>query len=243
MNRKEIPQYILTRISRAVEIQKKEGFSGIKKRIQEHFLQVHLIVLSLNSDAVAPPPRLEVVPQNSRKSGVSDRLEFLQVTIQDQNELEELTQIDEWKISKSESLSRLEDGWRCYVAINQGRIVASAWIRLGKNFYDDYLKREFVLGTDESYLWRVFTIPDYRGKGVQFGLLQHIVHNLINKDGVKNILVIVRGNNKAMIRTLTGIGFVTAGRLGFYELFQVRMQYMTGNTFKHTKKRCYVVYR
>ena len=76
-------------------------------------LQSHWIVLSHKYRAGVLPPICEA------------ELEFREITARDNDELDELTAVDVWKVPKSVALRKLKQRHHVYIAKYKGRIVAS----------------------------------------------------------------------------------------------------------------------
>jgi len=58
-------------------------------------------------------------------------IEIREIKDNDVDAIDELTEIDEWKIARSVTIENLQSEWCCYVGIYQDKIVASVWVFLG----------------------------------------------------------------------------------------------------------------
>jgi len=240
-------------VSRSLNVLRSEGFSGIYRRIKERirskckWSQLHAFVVSSQpgqvSNPSAFPTRLDpgIVRASERAQEFPSSLEFKQLTLLDIDEIEELTGIDHWRIPKSETLEKLQDGWHCYVAKYQGRIVANCWTTSGPELYESSLQRSFTLAENEFYGWRAFCVPAFRGRGVLAWLDSRITDHRAMTEGAKSHIGWVRVDNKAMLRSLFMTRRSIVGRLGFIEAFGIRLHYLWGRrALRATRKRFFI---
>mgnify|MGYP005848572339 FL=1 len=169
-------------------------------------------------------------------------LEIKEITTADQDEIDELTKIDEWNTSKLLTLRKLEEGWHVYIAKDQGRIVASQTVIINNEFEDPAFGRKFKLASNEAYYWRSFCMLAFRGKGIFPVLGRHCLTEVAQKYGRNNGLTVVSPSNKSMRRAMSKFGFKTqVGSVGFIEIFAFRLQYLWGRkAFKETRKRFFI---
>jgi GNAT superfamily N-acetyltransferase len=207
-----------------------DGFVEFVRRIKDHVyrkphqLHSYIMVYKNGSGASAPVPKIE--------------LEIKEITAFDIDEIDELTDSDEWKISKQVTLKHLEEGWHCYIAKQKGQIVAINWIILLESFEEFYFKRQFNLSPNEAYHFRGWSIPQFRGKGVMPFLLRNNCDETALKYGKTRTYGWVNVYNYSQLRCLAKAGWTRAGRAGFIEIFGIRFHYLWGReAFKETKKR------
>jgi hypothetical protein len=240
-----------TLAKRMFNVLKTEGIKGFSKRIEgrlrSKWSRYHALVFSQQfasvSGALEFPARLDpaIVLMLERCQRLLSSLTFKQVTESDDGEIDELTAIDPWGHSRKGIIEDLQEGWYCYVAKAGSRIVASSWTKAGPEFYEPLLRRSFTLAGDEVYTWRTFCVPDWRSRGVVPMLTKWIVNHLASTEGVKKYIGCVRVNNVGQIHTLAQMGWSVVGRLGFIEIFGVRLHYVRGQrAFSATKKRFFI---
>jgi hypothetical protein len=237
-----------TFVGRVLNVFGTEGIKGISKRIKNRlrWSEIHLLVYrycGTDSALSAFPTGVDplVVRAQERAQRFLNSLEFKQLTAADIGELDELSEIDPWKIPKSVTLEKLQDGWNCYVAKHKDRIIANTWTKSGPGFYEPFLKRSFTLADDEAYGWRGFCVPDFRGRGVLPWLSKSSYDHLALTAGVRSTFGLVRVNNPAMWRSLLQDGGSLVGRAGFIEVFGLRLHYLWGkHAFSLTKKRIFI---
>ena len=221
-------------VKRAITILKKDGPRGLIKRIKARLylkpLQYHFYVFEHRGNPNPPIP----ISENG--------LEIKEITAIDNDEIDELTEIDEWKTSKLLTLKKLEEGWHVYIAKHEGRIVASQTVVTQDRFNDPAIMREFDLASDEAYYWRSFCIPAFRGRGIfpMFG--RYYLTDVARRYGRSHGLIVVGQTNKSMQRACSKYGFKKrVGRIGFIEIFGIRFHYLWGReAFKETRRRFFI---
>jgi GNAT superfamily N-acetyltransferase len=224
---------VCSTLKTSMKVLREEGVGGVRARFSERkrhqFRQIHLFVYGYKSGrGLEPQAKLD--------------LEIKRITLDDNDDIDELTKIDEWKIPRFVTVEKLEEGWLCYAAKHNGRIVASGWTILNDRFEDAVMKRTFSLGPDEVYYWRVYCIPEFRGKGAIPYLLQKTSQDLARNYGKTSVLVLSLTNNKRILNVYKKIGWERIGRAGFIDLLGFRFNYLWGrDAFKETSKRCFMV--
>lgn len=231
-------------LKRALKVFRTEGLLGIvqrlKDRVRGHFSQIHLLVLASSSDSLPDVLARQDKRAQAMQRALATPLEFKQLLITDEQQIDELTEIDPWKIPKSVTIEKLGEGWLCFAAKRGDRILASAWIVVNREFKDDFIDRYFTLGTGEAYYWRGFCVPDSRGRGIVPRIFFHTLEHVKREYGKTHHLTLVRSTNLTMQHTLTKIGWRVVGRAGFVQIFGVRLHYLWGReAFKETKKRVF----
>ena len=228
-----------------VAVLRSEGVPGLARRLRGRLVPLYSDLLVLGRHSSSTPPAQQQQPSahsvQARARQMAERflqrLEFRRIDLTDTNELEELTQIDPWKLSR-EDTQRLREGWRCYVVKHEGRMVASGWITANPEFYDSFLQRTLRLAPDEVYHWRNFCIPAYRGRGILPWLSDSIVAEVTATLGPKSHIGLVRPANEAMRGSLGAAGWVVVGHVGFAEMWGVRLHYVRGrDAFRAMRRR------
>jgi hypothetical protein len=222
--------YLLKRVNGVL---KDEGVSGLLARVSRRAgltpFAVHLYVFGLENcrNAVIKEPKVEI--------------EFGEIRDVDSDAIDELTEIDEWRIPRSVTMRNLEEGWRCYVGRHAGRIVASVWTFLGREFEDGYLKRRFTLAAEEAYFYRCFCVPGFRGLGILPYVWAYTCRNVLPRLGKTVAVTFTRRENKAMFRGYQKMGWYPLGRLGMVEVFGIRVNYLWGpRALKETEGRFFI---
>ena len=238
-----------TLVKRMFKVLKTEGIKGFSRRIEgrlrskwsRHYFFVFSQEFASVSDALEFPAQLDpaIVRMFERCQRVLSSVTFKQVKESDGGEIDELVAIDPWKLSKKGIIEKLQEGWCCYIAEFGSRIVAFEWTKAGPEFYEPFFRRSFTLAADEVYDWRTFCVPDWRSRGVVPILIKWIVNHQALTEGVKKRTGWVRIDNVGQIHNLEQMGYSAVGRLGFIEIFGVRLLcYIRGQrAFSATKKR------
>jgi GNAT superfamily N-acetyltransferase len=205
------------------------------KRALEHLrrkpVQSHWIVLSHKYRPGVLPPIGKV------------ELEFKEITSSDNNEIDELTAIDEWKVPKPVTLRKLKQGHHVYIAKYKGRIVASQTLIMRDRFQDPVLMREFTMASNEAFWLRAFCIPEFRGRGIFPVLARYCLGDAAVTYDRGNGLALARINNRNVLRSVVPKieGTFKIGHAGFIEIFGIRFHYLWGReAFKETKRRFFI---
>lgn len=205
---------------RAKAIVEAEGVAGLGKRIIGRLRRKPLhpcgFILSLPVDHLVrmPTPAIEV--------------EVDEIKASDEDALEALTRVDEWRTPKTHLLNRLQGGHRFYAVKHQGQIIGGVWLQ-DTEFSSDYLQRKFQLAKDEIYLYNAFVTPAFRGKGIIPYLVAKCAHDVkANSLHVTRLVALIYVTNKASLRVAAKIGARRVGRVGFLEILGIRLHYILG---------------
>ena len=207
-------------VQRARVILKAEGVTGLCKRIKGRLrrkplhLCGYIVALRLDCPIRVPPPAIDV--------------EIDEVEATDEDALEVLTQIDEWRSPKTHLLNRLQQGHRFYAVRYKGQIVGGLWCQ-DTEFDSDYLRRKFQLAVDEIYFYNAFVTPAFRGKGIVPYLVAECARRIkAHSPYIMRIVALIYVTNKASLRAAAKVGATRIGRVGFIELFGIRLHYILG---------------
>ena len=231
---------------RVLNVYKTDGFKGalirIKDRLRSKVSIFHVFAVEFECSSISDPSTdPSVVREVERDRLFLSNLAFRELTLADIADIEELTDIDPWNIPTSVTLEWLQDGWHCYVAKYQGRIVDTSTAVLGPEFVEPHLRRSLTLADDEVYRMRGFCVPAFRGRGVHPWLSKTIVNHLALTAGIKKHVGWVRIDNKSQMRSLLRTGWTVVGRIGFIEVLGVRFHYIWGRkAFRATRKRFFI---
>jgi len=217
-------------LKRIVSIFKQKDLTAtartVMKQLKRGFGQAHLYVMGHDIVRDNPIPVTDI------------DLEFKQITVHDDDDIDELIAIDEWEISKPDTLKMFQKGQLCYAAKHQGHIISYVWVVIGEKFEDYYLRRELKQAPHEAYHWRSMTLPAFRGRGVMQYMNTRIDIELTQRFGKTYGLGWVRTNNKSMLRSVGKIGYKPVGRMGFFQILGIRFHYLWGrHAFERTRPR------
>ena len=115
---------------------------------------------------------------------------------------------------------RVRNGDRCFIARHLGQVIFVFWIAFGK-CYSYLFDREYELGLDECYGYSAYTLPEFRGKGIQPAATCQI-NKLLNDWGYKWTYIFVEPRNEAALRMPRKLGYEKIGSTGYIELFGIR---------------------
>jgi hypothetical protein len=220
-------------LDRVRTILRAEGAAGVMKRIFNRFKRngitnLYVVGASDLKDTLKVP---QPIPD----------LEIREITETDNSDIEVVAKFGFYVHSKADVLQRFADGQRCWGAKYKNQVVACYWVQTG-GFYDHYLKRRFELADDEEYHLGAFTLPEFRGKGINPYFHSQSTLARAQANPQLRVLICIRGNNKASLQSVRKQGYRIVGRLGFIEVFGIiRFQYLFGrDAFPKTTKRCFI---
>lgn len=206
---------------RAGAILKTEGIAGLGERVTGRLkrrplhLRAYIVSLHLDRPIRSPRPMVEV--------------EIDEVKATDEEALEVLAQIDEWRISKADLLRCLVGGRRCYVAKHAGQIVSSEWYILDGGLDSLFLGRRFQFAANEVFAYNAYTIPAFRGKGILPYLQAESARVVAAHNPHKTcVLALINVRNKASLRAFAKVGFTRVGQVGLMEVMGIRFHYILG---------------
>jgi GNAT superfamily N-acetyltransferase len=93
---------------------------------------------------------------------------------------------------------RLKNGDVCFIAEKEADIVHYEWICF--NEHETGLQRKIRVGPNSAYLYDTYTVPKYRGKGINPAVYTNVV-NYLSQRGIKEIYFIILSNNYISLRT------------------------------------------
>jgi len=204
---------------RALSIMSSEGIAGLMRRLSERLRRrpqfINLYVLKLDYKDVAKllPPTMD--------------LEITEVVETDDRETEALAGFGFYGQSKRQILQFLAERQRCYVAKHDNRVVSCYWRATGE-YYDYSLKRRLYLADNEEYLLGFFTLAEFRGQGIFPYLLESSSAERTRNCANLQAVIFVRVDNQASLRSSHKLGFKIVGRVGFIEIFGIRLHFLLG---------------
>ncbi len=209
------------------------GSQGIRNRFGRTFGSTRLLIARTTAERVAE--LYKSGPYAAVDSSIRG-VEFVEISVEDEREIEEITSLDPWKIPKDSTVRMLSEGHKLFAAKFDGRVVASSTACVGPSWYDEYLRRTFTLSADEAYHSRCFSVAELRGKGLMVGLLAFSILIAAKRYSRPVATLFVRTNNDSMIHTIAKVGFETAGYCGYVDFFDMRLHYLFGHCLPSTKK-------
>ncbi len=128
----------------------------------------------------------------------------------------------------------------CCVARHRGAVVFVSWIGL-KTGYSYHLPRTFELAEGEAFLYGAYTLPDYRGRGLQPACAARRLRWL-HGEGYTRALALIDPKNPAAMRMPQKLNFDRVGASGYYEIFGLRWYYhFDGGAFSALRRRHYLL--
>ena len=134
---------------------------------------------------------------------------------------------------------RLRRGDGCIVAKHGGRVVYVVWVAF-KKYYSHLLDREYELANDEIFTYGAYTVPEFRGKGIQPTVACRMYGGM--KDtGYKRLLAFIDPKNPSAMSIIDKYGYERVGMSGYVEIFGIRWHFhWDGGAFSTLAKRHYL---
>lgn len=115
---------------------------------------------------------------------------------------------------------RLTAGDLCFIGENNGDIVHYEWICFNEIF-PSFLERNIRVRPNSAYVYKGYTVPKYRSKGISSAVLTNAA-NYLFQNGIKEMYVIIAPDNYPALRTWQKIGSRKLGEVTFIKLFNSR---------------------
>lgn len=103
--------------------------------------------------------------------------------------------------------------------IKSGKCLSYAWIG-----HQGYNQRHYKLRNTDAFLFKVATMPEYKGKGY-CGKLIDAIADIVSNSGTKEILLAVMNDNASAIRAYEKNGFEVIGKRKFIRLLRYNIPY------------------
>ncbi len=112
-------------------------------------------------------------------------------------------------------------GHECFAACRD-QIIGYVWVNYD-SIYDDKLL-DINLSAGQAYLYKAFTLPEYRGRGIYPELLQRVCR-ILKERGVHTILIATSIENRSSFRGIQKAGFERLGTVFYVKMgpFQKRI--------------------
>jgi ribosomal protein S18 acetylase RimI-like enzyme len=218
---------------RIVEINSIEGKHGIWSRINRRLkrkliLFSHAYVLSVHIKDI--PINLPMDPD----------LQIREISLSDIGEINAIAKYGFYGRSSDDIKQYLTENQRCFIAQYKGQVASCCW-SLRNNFYDYRNYRHFNLANNEIYILGLFTLPEFRGRGIQPLLLSNSLLTQFQDKNDMCAVLFIDIHNKSSVHAVNKIGFTRNGRVGFIDILGIRLHYLFGkNILLKTKPRVYL---
>jgi len=128
------------------------------------------------------------------------------------SDLHLLDALKECAYHRHNAISRLNNGERWFIGTetSSGRLANFRWVNETAGYIPE-ISRYVLLSPGEVYIYDLFTVPEFRRRGVD-ATIRHAVYTHLQTAGVEKIYAYIRGSNYASLRAarvlLTPIGTV-----------------------------------
>lgn len=113
-------------------------------------------------------------------------------------------------------MQRLDQGDRCAIFVEDGRIVSVLWVSL-REAGSSYLGDAIPLGPEEAYYHSTYTLPEARGRGI-FTTLGNSIDAVLYRDGIRRITQWLMPDNRLAYGPVFRRQFRPVGYLGWFRL-------------------------
>ena len=132
--------------------------------------------------------------------------------------------------SKKYSLSRLEKGDRCVLAIHNNKIVGYLWSMRDTMEINQF--KHIPLAKDRSSSYKGFVLKEYRGSRIQAAMYDFLI-DILKNDGKRFVVSVVDFDNKPSIRTKQRGGYKTVGQIVHISFFGLRYDAINKKTLSY----------
>lgn len=112
--------------------------------------------------------------------------------------------LDEW-FSRDNALKRLEKGHLLFVVKDGDKMIFYQWVEL-KEVSIPFIDLSFSIPDDKAYMAYIYTVPDYRGKGIASKAKPFILKHL-QENGYRKVFLAIAPDNLPSIRVNKKAGF------------------------------------
>jgi len=102
---------------------------------------------------------------------------------------------------KNEALERFEAGHHWYLSLDKstGQLASYRWASLTSAFIPE-INRMILLNPGEAYLYDLYTLPQFRRRGIEGVSRQFIYNRLLEQYGASRLVVYIKPDNYASLR-------------------------------------------
>jgi len=122
----------------------------------------------------------------------------------------------------------------CFVAYMDGEIVHYKWVALNEAYVSE-LGRKMHFDSNSAYIYSSYTVPEYRGFGLDPKVTTEAFDYLHGK-GIEKVYILVRHSNLPSLRALRKVGYRRMGEIRFSQLLGRKKYACEGVTEKDCGK-------
>lgn len=192
-------------VTRARAIVRQDGWVALGFRVLGEFCYRRMLVLVKELAAPLPPP-----DPRCRWLGPDDLPALLEA---------------EPRIDPLDVMQQLDQGDRCAIFVEDGRILSVLWVSHGVA-RSSYLGNIVPLGSEEAYYHSTYTVGEARGRGV-FTTLANSIDALLYQEGIRRIISWLMPDNRLAYGPVYRRKFHPVGYLGWIRLGARRWAFST----------------
>jgi hypothetical protein len=97
-------------------------------------------------------------------------------------------------------LRRLRDGHRCFMGIEEatGKLTNYRWMCTVSTYIPE-LRRYLLLNPDETYVYDLYTLPEFRRRGID-AYTRHWIYSHLRDTGFRKVYAYIHGDNQPSIQ-------------------------------------------
>lgn len=107
-------------------------------------------------------------------------------------------------------------GHLCFVADVGGEIVHYKWVAFDEAYVSE-LRRNIHIDSDSAYIYSTYTVPDYRGFGLDPKVTAKVFDYLSEK-GIRKVYILVQHSNLPSLRVMEKLGYRKMGEINFTQV-------------------------
>jgi hypothetical protein len=205
-----------SKIRRVREVLRLEGIKGLVLKVLARlcYREIVLVERELRNLWLEPATDVPIQVRRLRRKDVPAYLEL---------------RLDQ---SEEDVLRRLDSGHFCYVTWTNGRMSSAVWMQDGPVWIPE-VDRYLPLQRDEVYSYDSFTAPDVRGRNVA-AARGATTTRLLRACGYRNAVGFVLPENRAGFRPPEKLGVRRCGRIGYFQLGPIRIEFYERGDEKKT---------
>lgn len=125
-------------------------------------------------------------------------------------------------------------GHLCFIADIDGEIAHYKWVAFDEAYVSE-LKRNIRFDSNSAYIYSVYTVPEYRGFGLDPTVTTKVFDYLYEK-GIEKVYILVSHDNLPSLRVMQKVGYRKIGEIGFNQVLGSRKYTCEGVTEKDCSK-------
>lgn len=128
----------------------------------------------------------------------------------------------------------IRKGHLCFIADKDGEILHYKWVAFDEAYVSE-LKRNIHLDSNSAYIYSSYTVPDYRGFGLDPKVTTK-VFDYLHEKGMEKVYILVSHNNIPSLRVMQKVRYRKMGEIRFSQVLGSRKYTCEGVTERDCSK-------